>query len=174
MDWSSNRMLDLDSEKWKTLEGGYRLLYDASVPLRRLESCSEPDEEIIKELWNELHHQGDIGVASYAALPVLYRIYREKNWIDFNIPALAATIENSRQAGHNPSVPDWLAVDYSKALSGISHYCLDRIIPDDKNFAKALLLLVCALASAPDTFDLLEAVAIGDEKMALEKYLGDE
>ena len=173
MVWSSNNMLELDSEKWRTFEGGYRILYDASVPLRKLESCSVPDEEIVEELWNELHHQGDVGIASYATLPALYRIYREKNWIDFNLPALTATIESSRNERNNPEVPDWLAQAYFDSLRAISHYCLDRIRPDDKYLTRALLLLTCALADDSNTFELLDLVGVGEEKAAIEKYLGN-
>jgi hypothetical protein len=166
-------MLELDSEKWRTFEGGYRILYDASVPLRKLESCSVPDEKIIQELWNELHHQGDVGVASYAALPVLYRIFRERNWIDFNLPAIAAIIERSREERNNPEVPDWLAPYYFESLRAISHYCLDRIRPEDKHLTRAFLLLTCALAGDFNTFELLDLVGVGEENAAIEKYLSD-
>lgn len=63
-------MLALDDPRWKTLEGGYRVVYDASIALARLER----GEDVWKELWNELHHQGDVGESSYAAVPHLVRI----------------------------------------------------------------------------------------------------
>jgi hypothetical protein len=63
-------MLALDDRKWKELLGGYKVPYDASHALRRLERGADA----WKELWEELHHQGDLGEASYAAVPKLVRI----------------------------------------------------------------------------------------------------
>ena len=70
--------LDLNDPRWKELEGGYRGSYcDASVPLRRLEQATTITEanEIYKELWDELHHQGDIAGKSllrfYPAMSLL-------------------------------------------------------------------------------------------------------
>ncbi len=166
-------MLDLDSEKWSTFDGGYRVPYDASASLRKLEVCETLDETIIQELWNELHHQGDVGVASYAAIPALLRIYQKKGRIDFNLPALAATIENARQSHNNPQLPDWLAEEYFQALREIAHFCVEHIPARDKVFSRSLLLLVCMLAGDLDTFEMLELVEVGVEKEAIEKYLGE-
>jgi hypothetical protein len=37
-------MISLDDSKWKELEGGYRIPYDASIPLKRLEHASTNEE----------------------------------------------------------------------------------------------------------------------------------
>jgi hypothetical protein len=58
-------MLLLTDTIWRELQGGYRIPYDASKTLVRMER----GESVWEELWNELHHQGDVGVASYAAIP---------------------------------------------------------------------------------------------------------
>lgn len=42
------------------MHGGYRIPYDASAPLIQLEA----GRHVWDELWNELHHQGDVGDAS--------------------------------------------------------------------------------------------------------------
>jgi predicted transcriptional regulator len=60
-------MLSLTEPIWRELEGGDRLPYDASKALARMES----GESVRDEFWNKLHHQGDVGVASYAAIPQL-------------------------------------------------------------------------------------------------------
>ena len=51
--------------------------YDASIALKKLEAVESNKEidEIFKELWNELHHQGNVGEASYAAVTALVDIY---------------------------------------------------------------------------------------------------
>ena len=58
-------MLSTSDAIWQTLEGGYRVPYDASVPLRRLEE----GQDVWEELWQEDHgpahkfYQGLIQVA---------------------------------------------------------------------------------------------------------------
>jgi hypothetical protein len=164
-------MLSLDAKEWAFLEGGYRKPYDASVQLRLLESANKPDRKILDQFWENLYHQGDVGVASYAAIPQLSRIYQDKKWLDFHLPGLAASIEEARFHEQNPAVPDWLIADYRDSLKGIAHYCLSRIDDQsDRNFARALLLLVAILCSERGLFDLIEFVDIGDEAKALALY----
>jgi hypothetical protein len=85
--------LDLDDRRWKELEGGYRRgTCDASIELRRLEKATTIDEasEIYKELCDQLHHQGDIGIASYYAVPHLVRIANSSRLLDYNVFGLVA------------------------------------------------------------------------------------
>jgi hypothetical protein len=110
--------LDLNNPVWKTLEGGYRKInYDASVPLKKLEQAHLLTEsnEIFKEFWNELHHQGDVGLASYYSVPHLVRIAFEKKFIDENTLNLVTVIEIQRHK-NNPPVPKALLPDYDEAL----------------------------------------------------------
>jgi hypothetical protein len=51
---------------------------------------------IFEELWNELHHQNDVGEASYAAVPYLLEFARKSEKLDWNVFALISTIELSR------------------------------------------------------------------------------
>lgn len=68
--------------------------------------------DVWEELWNELHHQGDIGIASYAAVPHIVRISAEVSNRDWNFYGLLATIEVEPHRKGNPAVPDWLIQDY--------------------------------------------------------------
>ena len=68
-------MLNLDDPRWSTLEGGYKVIYDPRSALELLRASRGRREEAWSELWNELHHQGDIGAASYAAVPHIVDIY---------------------------------------------------------------------------------------------------
>lgn len=61
--------------------------------------------ETWNELWNERHHQGDIGGATFAALPHLIRIHDMRRVADWNIYAIAAVIELARDNPRNPPVP---------------------------------------------------------------------
>ena len=111
-------MLSLDDPKWKEFEGGYRIQYDASIALRSLEQASTPKEieSIFAELWEELHHQGDVGLASYYAAPHLVRIAKEKRLFDFNVFGLVATIEIERHRD-NPPLPMEIEREYLQAVS---------------------------------------------------------
>jgi hypothetical protein len=166
-------MLDLDSEIWQYLDGGYRIEYDATVLLRDLLALDDP-RSVWDEIWNELHHQGDVGTASYAVMPWLLRIYREKDWVDFNLPAYAFAVERARMKTDNPAVPDWLYKDYENSLNEIAGYCLSKKADcPDPNFKKAMVLLTAVLVEAGDIVELLDCVSIGDEKRALELYESD-
>jgi hypothetical protein len=68
-----------------------------------------------QELWNELYHQGDVGEASYAAVPHLVRIHAALNVPDWNTYALVAIIEWARRDGRNPGLPPNLLEAYEGA-----------------------------------------------------------
>lgn len=104
-------MLTLDDPIWPTLQGGYRIDYDAAPALRELEA----GEDSWQELWEELHHQGDVGVASYAAVPQLVRIAAAATERSEDVYALCALIELERHRKHNPLLPDWLRDSYRSA-----------------------------------------------------------
>jgi hypothetical protein len=61
-------MLDLDDKRWEDLKGGYRIRFDPRPLLLKLESGTD-SEVVWRELWGGLYHQGDVGEASYAAVP---------------------------------------------------------------------------------------------------------
>jgi hypothetical protein len=67
-------------------------------------------------LWNELHHQGDVGEASYASVPHLVRIHKLNRTLDWNLYALISTIETERHRKSNPILPNWLVVLYQESL----------------------------------------------------------
>lgn len=84
-------MLDLGDPRWVGLHGGCRVPYDPRNVLRLLGSGQHSDEAWA-ELWQELHHQDDVGEASYAAVPYLVQMQARLYVADWNIYALAATI----------------------------------------------------------------------------------
>src|SRR5450631_803433 len=129
-------MLSLTDPIWRALEGGYRVPYDVSKALARMEG----GELVSEELWEELHHQGDVGVVSYASIPQIVRITearRESNW---NLYALAATIEIERHRKNNPPLPDWLSASYVSAWEGLAKIALAYLAgkPDELMLRSAL------------------------------------
>jgi hypothetical protein len=105
-------MLPLDDPRWSELLGGYKTPYDPSDALRRLEK----GEQVWDELWQELHHQGDVGEASYATVPHLVRIAKFLPRRDWNFYGLVATIEIERHRKSNPPLPNWLSQAYLDAM----------------------------------------------------------
>ncbi|HEX4302784.1 MAG TPA: hypothetical protein VHZ78_08320 [Rhizomicrobium sp.] len=111
----SGAPLSFDDPDWTTMKGGYRIVYDPRAALRRLETDDNPEPAWL-ELWNELHHQGDVGEASYAAVPHLVRIHRARGVPDWNTYALVQCIDEARRASsRNPALPPHLQPAYESA-----------------------------------------------------------
>jgi len=108
-------MFSLDDNRWQNLEVGYRIRFDPRPLLLKLQANNDT-KAAWHELWEELHHQGDVGEASYAAVPHLVRIYREQSGDYWNTYAIVAIIELARGIGKNPDVPKWLEEDYFRAI----------------------------------------------------------
>jgi hypothetical protein len=129
-------MLSIHDPVWRELKGGYGVPYDASEALTRMEA----GESVGEELWEELHHQGDVGVASYAAIPQLVRIFEAPRVPDWNLYALAATVEIERHRKNNPPLPDWLFSSYKAAWVGLAKLALADLAgkPDELTLRSAL------------------------------------
>jgi len=108
-------MISLEDTRWSNMTGGYKMPFDPRPLLRRLET-ERDTAGVWHELWEELHNQGDVGDASFAAVPFLVRIYQERGVIDWNTYAIVAIIELARTEGKNPDVPEWIAEDYFHAI----------------------------------------------------------
>jgi len=133
--------MDLDDPRWASLKGGYRLPYDPRPSLHKLEHGDSA--EAWGELWNGLHHQGDVGEASYATVPHIVAINERAGTPDWNTFALAATIEEARHDERNPRLPDWLEPAYSDAWGRLVRLAL-RGLADAKepNLVRAALAVV--------------------------------
>ena len=110
-------MLNIDEIPWGQLNGGYRVPYDPHSALAKLDKNSVGFWD---ELWQELYHQGDVGEASYATVPFLVRIYRQRAIPDWNAYAIVATIELARDNPANPRVPEWLLEPYQESIAELA------------------------------------------------------
>lgn len=135
-------MLSLEDKKWQELHGGYRVPYDVSVALRLMQDGID----VWDELWDELHHQGDVDMASYAAVPQLVRIASDGARRDWNFYGLLATIEVARHRKANPEVPAWLKADYDYAWTQAAALASTDIDSNNDSPTTRAILGVLALA----------------------------
>src|SRR5690349_12446780 len=106
---------------WSTLQHAYgsarnipRLLEAARTsPVKR-----SYDDEPWFTLWSSLYHQDDIFSASFAAVPELVAIARERrDGGDLDCLTLAASIELRRNQPRAPKVPPTLVDSYRRAIA---------------------------------------------------------
>ena len=64
-------------------------------------------DDAISELWENLYHQGNVGLASYAAVPAL---------VQAGELSLVAAIEVARNSESNPDLPENIKTEYELAL----------------------------------------------------------
>lgn len=162
--------MTLDDDIWKSLAGGYQTPYDASIALKKLEAAGTNDEmrPIFEELWNELHHQGDVGLASYLSLPQLVRIARTKNLFDWNILGLCAVIEQERHLHNNPELPKEFSDYYQNGLAELKSFLLSHLArPLD---SETFRIACSALATVSGEIKLGKAI-IELEDASLDEFL---
>lgn len=144
--------MNLDNNIWSTLEGGYKITYDASIPLRQLQSTSDQTiiETVFAELWGNLHHQGDVGLASYLSLPHIVSTCIDKKSLDWNYVGLCVVIEHCRLSGHNPELPREYKTEYIDALKKLEQYLLSNFksITDPDTLRLTLALFATANGQA--------------------------
>lgn len=153
-------MIELSAEQWASLKGGYRTAYDPRLALRALDAGENQDAAWV-ELWEHVHHQGDIGDASYVVIVELARLLFEGRQLGWNAFAMAETVETARlRFSDNPAVPLWLAQDYAVAWGRLRDHAL-AILPgaDEDELIHGALAVVALHKGLP----ALARMAVLDE-----------
>ncbi|MBL7829456.1 MAG: hypothetical protein JNK41_00400 [Saprospiraceae bacterium] len=116
----------MENNIWAILNGGYKIPFDASIPLKQLFLTNDNRliESIFTELWDNLHHQGNLGLASYFSVPHLVKICIDKKSLDWNYIGLCLVIEICRPLNNNPLLPIELEKSYFNALNELEDYLL--------------------------------------------------
>jgi hypothetical protein len=157
-------MIKLDDPIWNTFIGGYRTPYNASVRLQELENGSDNTNEIWEEFWNELHHQGDVDIASYAVVPQLVRICIKRQLLDWNVFAFVATIEECRVFRENPKLPQWLEEDYHSAIKELAEFGVKHFSENwPKELTQSFLAVAAFAKGTPKTGRLL--ITFSDDEL---------
>jgi hypothetical protein len=163
--------LDFMDPRWVGLLGGYRIPYDPRKALRALEG-GENTAAAWDELWNELHHQGDIGEASFAALPHLIRIHELRGVADSNTYAIAAIIELARDSSDNPQLPPDLQRFYEPAWRRLIEIGLQELNAADDETLITGILSVLAIGKGMRTLGRLTIEFTDDERRELLTKVG--
>lgn len=130
------------------------------------------DETAWEELWNELHHQGDVGTASYAAVPQLVEIHRNRNAPDWQTYALIGLIEICRKQGGNPELPDWLKDDYQAAWENvIALGCRDLPLATDETTVRSIIGAIALAKGIQPLGDLILTYSGDELSEMVERYL---
>ena len=128
-------------EDLNTLNGGYGIPYNPEPAIKKLDTLHD---DAISELWENLYHQGDVGLASYAAVPAL---------VQAGELSLVAAIEVARNSGTNPELPVSLKAEYEQALKQalsskpndeqqlLGYYIIHASINKQMRLARALNLM---------------------------------
>ena len=138
-------MISTNDPRWMSLKGGYRVPYDPRCALDRLRTDGR-DTTAWQELWNELHHQGDVGEASYLAVVELVKLREVSVLPGVQLYGLASTIEVERHRRSNPPVPDWLVQDYREAWRALLEFALQDLRTGDDPATLHVAVAVVALS----------------------------
>ena len=119
-------LLPLDDSRWNEYRGGYNLAVSDLVPfLRKLQSIDLTEEDW-KILWDDLHHQGDLGEASYAVVPYIVEYARKAPVIAWHAFGFPAVVELERTENNNPEVPEEIRESYTSAMKELPQIALSR------------------------------------------------
>jgi hypothetical protein len=164
-------MIELNDNRWKEFDGGYRIPYDASIPLRKLEQASTTQEIdlVFSELWNELHHQGDVGLASYFSVPHIIRIAKEKKLFTDNVFGLVAVIEIERHSD-NPNLPEEFEEPYLHSIQKELPGLIKQIIVDNWDVSLTATAL-SALAVSKGHIEIADAILKMEDQDLVKEFL---
>jgi hypothetical protein len=109
-------LLPLDDPRWATYRGGYnRAPYDV-VPLIRQLQREGTSSRFWELVWADLHHQGDVGEASYAVVPYLVDHQSRQHELDEQLFHFCVVVDLAQPENGNPSVPPEIELSYAMAL----------------------------------------------------------
>jgi len=166
-------VLSFDDRRWETLKAGYRVPVDLRPLLRKLEAEANVSSTW-HEIWQELYHQGDVDEGSFAAIPHLVRIHRQRGVVDWNTYSLAAAVELARGAGRNPDVPDWARESYEGALRDLGRLGLEELPQARDPEAVRSILGLLAIVHGARTYGRILSEFTEDELLELEEAASSE
>jgi hypothetical protein len=123
----------------------------------------------LSELWNELHHQGDVGLASYLSVPHIIRISKEKRLLNYNIFGLISTIEIERHDG-NPKLPAEFEDSYFDSLKNGIPELVEMCLNDNWDLTLTSTIL-SVLAISKGHIEMAKAISKMDDQDVTSEFL---
>ena len=109
-------LLSLDDARWAAYRSGYNLVpFDVVSLIRRLQREGTSDQ-FWELVWRDLHHQGDVGEASYGLVPYLVDYQSRQRDIDEQLFHYCVVIDLAQPENNNPPIPPELELSYALAL----------------------------------------------------------
>jgi hypothetical protein len=97
-------LLPLEDSRWATYRGGYNgILYNAVPIIRRLQREGATNE-FWEHVWAELHHQGDVGEATYALVPYLVDYQSRQRELDEQLFHFCVLVDLQQPENNNPAI----------------------------------------------------------------------
>lgn len=166
-------MLSLNDLRWKDFTSGYQIKYDASQSLKQLEAAVSIDAiiQVLDELWDELYHQGDVGTASYLAVPHLVRIGIEKQIIDWRLIGLIASIEIQRYVSTVPLAEEYKE-EYLIALQQVEKLiAINKNSPWEREYASGALAALAASKGQVEMAKVIQELSDPDLTKKFDEFL---
>jgi hypothetical protein len=112
-------LLPLDDPRWTTYRGAYNRGPCNVVGLIQRLLRDGTSEGLWKTVWDELHHQGDVGEASYAFVPYLAQYQDTHRELDPQIFYFCVVVDLAQPENGNPPIPQELELSYAMALRAL-------------------------------------------------------
>ena len=122
-------MLKLKNTDWHPLLDKSILQLEVYKLVNELQSAQnfETIDEIWKDIWKNLHNQGDVSIQSYLSLPQIVNIYIHKKLYDENLLNFCNIIEQQRRLGINPELPAEHENYYYNGLNLLKSYAISQL-----------------------------------------------
>lgn len=166
--------LPLDSDRWVELRGG-KGRYDPAPILKELLAGYLAPEGFWSIAWDELHHRGEVGNASYLAIPWIWHAYQSRELApDEELLWFAGVVERCRRGGDNETLLSAFAGGYHAALHEIAALAAAGELPlRGFGYTKALCHLLAVLGGQDALAELLDQIE-EDQLPGLLEALGEE
>jgi hypothetical protein len=109
------KLMPLDDSRWATYSSGYRVPYNVAPLIHRL-NTEGTSSGFWETVWNELHHQGDVGEASYALVPYLVDHQSRAQELHEQLLHFCVIVELQRPESGNPPIPPEIELSYAMAM----------------------------------------------------------
>jgi hypothetical protein len=100
----------------RTYRGGYKQITYDVIPLIHQLLREGTSHSLWKRIWADLHHQGDVGEATYAFVPYLVEYQGRQRELDEQIFQFCVVVDLALPEGSNPPIPPELELPYAIAL----------------------------------------------------------